>query len=602
MDLGAKGIGLCAGLLAAQVLGGCGGGSDLPTPVATISRESGAYYELESIELTADQDVTFYYTLDGTEPTVDSTSGAGPLRVPIDLTGTVTIKYFAINADGDVSDIGMATFTSKQDATFRISGVNGAPAFSVNDAPDDLQFSGTAVYDGGTDTLTVTLNVVSEVPRALFNWKMSVDSVTQGNLTEDGVIDTRDYRFYGPEALGPGAMVSRDWVFTGVDGTVDTIDLHTLLRDDAMFFSPGRWDDAMVAVDTATQLAVAVDGDSSSYLPGYDYHWRSHTMTADGTRIFAAHRNLPAVVSFDTTAFTFATSATLSLVGDSPEGVGSTNRVVLSPDEAYLYVGLKDGRHGASWSMDDINQNVSGSGDFAERAVARATLSVVRLDAKTMAEIDRVTFLTPTSATRDYSSLNGPFLNAQGTVAVALIPFEGKAVFIDTASMSVINTVDLGADYTRRPVSATFSRDSSRAYVCFANDQGLDTADTDGTIAVISMSDFSVSDLVPPTPSTDTGALYTGPDGRLYFARGTNLTIFDIEGSAEPIEVAQASRWLAFDRTGTWAALRAKGDAGWLRFELATNTVTDMDGDNGNGISLAPLPVVPNADQGIVTK
>lgn len=74
----------------------------------TFSVNSGTYEEPQNVEITCETEgTTIYYTLDGTEPTKESTKYTGAITV----SETTTIKAIAYNAAGEASKVATATYT-----------------------------------------------------------------------------------------------------------------------------------------------------------------------------------------------------------------------------------------------------------------------------------------------------------------------------------------------------------------------------------------------------------------------------------------------------------------------------------------------------------
>lgn len=86
----------------------------------TFSVEAGTYLEAQSVEITCATDgATIYYTIDGTEPTAEST----PYNGAITISTTTTLKAIAIK-DGNLSAVAEATYTFKtiEDGVFDFEG------------------------------------------------------------------------------------------------------------------------------------------------------------------------------------------------------------------------------------------------------------------------------------------------------------------------------------------------------------------------------------------------------------------------------------------------------------------------------------------------
>ena len=87
------------------------------TPVFSV--EAGTQYNPFSVEITAEEDATIYYTLDGTEPTAESTEYTEAISFS-EFGTTTTVKAIAV-VEGEWSNIASATYSLKV----------AAPEFSV---------------------------------------------------------------------------------------------------------------------------------------------------------------------------------------------------------------------------------------------------------------------------------------------------------------------------------------------------------------------------------------------------------------------------------------------------------------------------------------
>lgn len=167
--------------------------------------ESGA---TTGITITSEEGATIYYTLDGTEPTIDSQSiqHGGTVSVPIDdWTVTTTIKAVAKAGDKELSNVVTATYTVASPYCQPVVSTNGTGTSYVGqivkltttganmDAnwtnPNTDKYNGHVGVIGNTFTAeagqTVTLNITSENT----NWgaiRVYVDLNGDLDLTDEG--------------------------------------------------------------------------------------------------------------------------------------------------------------------------------------------------------------------------------------------------------------------------------------------------------------------------------------------------------------------------------------------------------------------------------
>ena len=80
-------------------------------PVPTFSIEPGTFAEAQTVELSAEDGCTIYYTLDGQDPTDDTADGSTiKYSAPISITETTTIKAISVDADDNFSNIVSGTY------------------------------------------------------------------------------------------------------------------------------------------------------------------------------------------------------------------------------------------------------------------------------------------------------------------------------------------------------------------------------------------------------------------------------------------------------------------------------------------------------------
>jgi hypothetical protein len=72
---------------------------DVTPPTVTVDVVGGSYNGLQTVNLSASEPATIYYTLDGSEPTTSSYVYSGPLEIAT----TTTLKYFAVDVAGNAS-------------------------------------------------------------------------------------------------------------------------------------------------------------------------------------------------------------------------------------------------------------------------------------------------------------------------------------------------------------------------------------------------------------------------------------------------------------------------------------------------------------------
>lgn len=85
--------------------------------------------------------------------------------------------------------------------------------------PPGLTLTASTADRSGT-TVTLHLSATNLTGTYFQNPKILVTSVTNGAFTEDGTINSVEYKSIGPNWFAPGATVTKDLVFTGASGVV----------------------------------------------------------------------------------------------------------------------------------------------------------------------------------------------------------------------------------------------------------------------------------------------------------------------------------------------------------------------------------------------
>lgn len=172
---------------------------DTAAPTTTASPAGGSYASAQTVTLSANETATIYYTTDGSLPTAASTVYSAPLT----LSGSTTIRFFAMDSAGNKEAVRSETYTIGPPAVpvadFTVSAISGNAPLSVNfsdlstgatswqwqfgdsatstaqnpvhlyGAPGSYTVSLTATGPGGTDTRTKSgyLNVSTPLPMAI---------------------------------------------------------------------------------------------------------------------------------------------------------------------------------------------------------------------------------------------------------------------------------------------------------------------------------------------------------------------------------------------------------------------------------------------------
>jgi outer membrane protein assembly factor BamB/nitrous oxidase accessory protein NosD len=149
--------------------------SDITSPTVIISPNGGAFNTTFNVTLNATDDSgnqTVYYTTDGSDPRSSSTSGI--YTAPIGISGTVTLKYAAVDSSGNWSPVYKETYTKSEVLSGVIVYVQNASYYtgSLNDevqtildnaaAGSNIVFLG-QLYENLHLVLNKQLNLISNV-------------------------------------------------------------------------------------------------------------------------------------------------------------------------------------------------------------------------------------------------------------------------------------------------------------------------------------------------------------------------------------------------------------------------------------------------------
>ncbi len=560
--------------------------ADTTAPTTTASPAGGVGFDLpETVTLTADEPSTIYYTTDGTTPTTASASGPSPLAVT-GITAVQPLQFFAVDAADNAEAVKSEAYSVDRAFTITIADPTGTPVVTVTKQPVGMTLSvANAVIvppvAGGSVTVGFDLTAVSGVERRVFNLKAIVAATTQGAVVPDGTLPGgKPFAHFGPRALVEGSEVTRQMQFSGLTGVVDPVTVDLELGDAPMLYGGGGYNDGITAVDTSWA------GNESQLDPtGLTYGGANGTidsavMTADESTIYLANRSMPSLIALDTETFEATLSPSLSVLANSPNGVGCTGGVALSPDEQYLYTVLIDGNH-----MYD-GSDADGDGSDA------VTIELVRIERATLAEVDRVTLMSSMEVDNNYIRARTFAISPDGSTAA--IPLKGASAvaLVDLATMTLIDTDAVAAGTQLLDVSVQAAGDDVRG-VAFSADGStvyLPTYLTSADVIEVDVATFAVTTraLDNPLLGGRTTDAQLGPDGRLYIVRrnvdaaASGVVAIDLAGGTQTEYLANRTAYgLTFTPDGTHAVVHS--NSGFELIDLATGELADLDLDAGNG-------------------
>ncbi|MEZ4364740.1 MAG: hypothetical protein R2939_00465 [Kofleriaceae bacterium] len=424
--------------------------------------------------------------------------------------------------------------------------------------PDGLTLSATATYDDGTDSIAVDLGARNDTGRLLFNLKGLIDDTNQGTASALSTFPTaigRPVIYFGPEATDVGATPQRAFTLDGIDGSVDPVVVDLEFLDHRAAFVPT--DGAVGVLDTSGS---GFGGTASLAGTGFRARVRGLAVSADGRRLAVGSKSGPFLSVFDTTTLARTVSVDLSTNG---LGIGAVTAVAFSPDQTKLWVLLSDNRHANN-----------GSGG---EAVPAAVITLVELDATTLAEIQRIAAPSTTTPPRDLA------VAADGSFAAISIYANNGIWLVDLAAFAFIDG-DAGAGGVQ-PLSLpaglgeriAISADGATVGGLDRSGQTVTTIDT-ATLTVTQTASvgngrqygatfLANGDLITLTRATDSGVLLRRNDGVAETTLMMNPGV-DVRGG------------LIDEASGSVLLYSTSDDL--FRFALADGAAIDLDGDPDN--------------------
>lgn len=579
--------------------------TDTTAPTTTASPPGGVGFDVpQAVTLTADEAATIYYTTDGTTPTTASPSGASPLEVT-GITAGQPLQFFAVDAAGNTEAVKSEAYTLDRGYTISIADPTSNPVVTITKQPVGMTLSASnaaiVVALGGLTQITFDLTVTSGVDRRVFNLKTTIGSASDGEVTTDATLPGGDpFRYFGPGALVPGGAVTRSMQVSGVTGAANPLVIDGELADAPMLYGGDDYNGGISAVDTSwSGVETQLDASTLTY-GGNAGSINDAVITADQATVYLSSRNLPSLIAIDTETFEGTLSPSLSTLANSPNGVGCTGGLAMSPDEQYLYTVLLDGNH------------MYGSGDADGDGADNITIELVRIDRATLAEVDRVTLMTAVDVNNNDYRVRSLALSPDGTTAVIPIKGARKAAVVDVTTMTVLDAdavtagtqlVDLAdaVDLDRDFRTAAIAADGSTAYLPAWRGAG-------DALVELDLATFTTTTRVLDAAASNSKSTEAqlGPDGKLYVARrdgdltAGGLLIIDLTtGAQTTMFPALTVAAVAFTSDGAQGI--ANTSDGLYVFDVATGDLVDLDFDAGNGVTSA-LSDVRDAHQLVVTR
>ncbi|MHC5009551.1 MAG: YncE family protein [Planctomycetota bacterium] len=477
-----------------------------------------------------------------------------------------------------------------------------AGTVTITTPASHLAVTGTSTDDGGGNA-TVTLTVLNNFTRLLFNLKAIVTAVTDGVAAGDGLYQGDPYAYFGPEALAPAAMDTASFTLSGLGGTTFSFTAELVNHKMLVLQNDGPSSTPVLVDSSGTGEETNLDHDTTvAYLA--DSNHPGVLFSPDGRFLYFANGNQPALAVVDTTTLlpvlTTDLTGAANLQMDGTGSVGMTHGLVASPGATFLYTAYTEGAH--KFSSDSIGP---GSGDVNGAIGVTSTTYLVKIDRATLAEVSRVMLHTAPTGVAAQSG-KGLSISSDGARAAIAIQNAGLVYVVDTPTMTIFDAdlITPGAQgfdvsaHSPDPRHTAFGPGNVELFVAHSKDD--DGAGNRGDLDRINLATRMVG-LLPLSAAfnantyNECGSLRLGPDGRLYYTHPFDstlpgLTIYDF-GAAAWTDLHAPPSYLGLSEilfppggTSYWVQ-DTEGSNEVYQFQIGTNAVIPTEADGTNSFS-----------------
>lgn len=463
------------------------------------------------------------------------------------------------------------TFTTRVSVT-----LSPVPSVTVVEQPEGLSVSGTATFEFGASELKLTLSIENQLAKMLYNPKVVVRTAGQGVLANPATIPQTTtvlniggdpFVYYGPEAIGILATATRDLVFSGINGTVDPVELELEIVSHPMLVT-GEANSLRIGDSFPSGFHARIGcelGNSGSC------NFTETAFNKTGSRLFMSDGRSTNVVALDISSFA-------RIAGPKLSPRGFIDSVVVSPDGQFVYAVLNTNTHRR---LGDARTGVG------------ASVFLIKLDAFTLEELARVTLVSNSVPVGQVGRARGHRLSMtpDGKFGALVVKHAEQAFHVDLDAMQLLRVINIATPGTNGELQglaryAAISPDNSKIFVAYRRIPNridvLDVVNSQITPQVINAAPLNHG----------AGDFQFGPDGRLYLARkqGTapGLWIFNPSTLQQKTLLPGSLVYgIDFSPDGTLLYASDQTNSNIRVFTVPGDVEVDNDGNAANG----PTPI-----------